>query len=311
MKKKLYLCLAAVIFLLWGCAPITNDESSSQQEPVEEILYEEEREFLTFDEAIERSTDVVVAEFVKERTQSGCKEQEFRIKKMLKGATTASTIYVYTTPAYVTLENTDITYTSGKNVYEAKSEYLLVLERHVSVYTDHDRYLLFGDIYMPMKQLEESKMYGQPLSDNATLSAITSSTDTLKYIETLAADSADSVPFYGSDYVRSDDFGEIAEGATHILRVKVNSLLSKGADGDRETYRCSVKECLKGSVADNNIFVVFFPEQAVEGEEYIVLVNRSGDETSLVFSLAAKQNSVIAADDAESVAAVSALSEQY
>jgi len=74
MKKKLCLCLATVIFLLWGCAPITNDESSSQQEPVEEILYEEEREFLTFDEAIERSTDVVVAEFVKDHTDNGYKD---------------------------------------------------------------------------------------------------------------------------------------------------------------------------------------------------------------------------------------------
>ena len=310
MKKKLCLCLATVIFLLWGCAPITNDEFSSQQEPVEEILYEEEREFLTFDEAVERSTDVVIATFIEERSYNGYKEQEFRIKKVLKGATTASTIYVYTTPAYVTLENTDITYTSGKNVYEAKAKYLLVLERHVSVYNEHDRYLPLGDIYMPIKQLEESKMYGQPLTDNSTLSAITSSTDTLKYIETLAADSAGSVPFYGKEYAESDDLDEIADCATHILHVKVNSLLAKGASGDRETYRCYVKESLKGSVAENNIFVVFFPGQVEEGKEYIVLVSRSGD-TSLVFTLAAKQNSVIAADDAESVSAVSALAEQY
>ena len=128
-------------------------DGNAMHEPVAQAVVE----FLTFEDALQRCTDIIRARFVGCHNYETYRELEFDVLEIAKGSTTVKTIYILEQFSTVSVLNTDMLYTSGIYEYEIGAEYLLVLERNVSIYQEHERYVQLSDIYIPLSNLSESQ----------------------------------------------------------------------------------------------------------------------------------------------------------
>ncbi len=285
--KRLLPALLCVLLCLSGCGrPAAEEPRAPSTQSYGSVIE------LTFEDALRACTDLIRAEYVERHDHNGSYELEFRVLEVLKGATEAQTIFVYGDNVRVGPANTD-----GSYPYEKGLEYLLVLERKVSVYQEHDVYLQLGDIYIPLDNYNASMMYHQALkahAEDADLPA--SETDFFSYVRQTAAEGKNEKPYLGTDYCRSEDLTEVLAESPFVLQVKVEELLIAGRQKDRETYWCSVQKRLRGETPDG-LWVVF-PYGAVEiGGEYLMLLNRSSDD-SLIYTMTSRVSMIPLTDTA-------------
>lgn len=265
-----------------------------------------EAEYLSFENVIVQCTDIIEATYVGRTENTAFSELEFTVNQVLKGGTTEDTIFVTEQMMYIELEGQDLTYLSGNYTYEVGQTYLLLLERNISIYYDHDRYMLLGDVYIPLSETAESLMYGEMLdlhSDSGA--AFHSANDVLSYVETYLASmpvlyQEDFVEYYGTEYVESQNPADIIACSGYVFDVEVGELLVEGVYAETETYYCTIRNILKGTLTseelDARIYVVFFESDNVSpGDTYILMLNRA-DTASLVYTLSS-ENSVVAVED--------------
>ncbi|MCI8625221.1 MAG: hypothetical protein HFI40_02920 [Lachnospiraceae bacterium] len=306
-KQKVLLCLLAGIFILNGCGRNNNDNIYLKKISSEHIMFFQSVEYLSVEDAIQQSTDIMVATYVQEHVYDTYVEQEFQVKQRIKGATEASTIYLYEIPSDVTIDESDISYISGSYLYKQGKDYMLVLERQVSVYYDHDRYLLLGEIYMPLSDMGSSMIYDTEISEHMDVDITEVETEPalLQYIEeVLDSEKSQAQEFVGIPYEESDKLSDIILASTHILQIEIGTPLPEG--DDRELYHCKIKKCWKGTVSSEDlageIIIPFWKGQAQTGKEYIVLLNQVGEASRLyVFS---SRNSLFAVEDIEVISAI-------
>ncbi len=102
-------------------------------------------------------------------------------------------------------------------------------------------------------------------------------------------------------YTTSTDINEIAQECEYILRVTPTESVVVSDWRGTETFTCSVEEKIKGEYEiPDSIDIPFFIGQVEIGDSYIVMVNRAGGASgdSIVFTLAAKDNTVLPSDSA-------------
>lgn len=308
MKNNKFTVLAMTILLFAAtvsCRMTENrdDGASAPAQPVVEASVE----YLDFEEAIRKCTDVIRAEFVTYHEYERYRELEFKVLDVMKGSTKENTIYVFEETANIGVNGTDISYVSGTYSYEEGHEYLLVLERSVSVYYDHDRYMQLCDIYIPLADVGNSLMYGRPLSEHLPEAEIMrANTDLTEYIRENIDKAEAGAEFYGTQYSKSDDLAEVVEESSFIMQVRVEELLIVGSYNDTETFRCTVTKRLRGDLSylseeelAEGVLVVFPSGEASVGEEYLLLLNKV-DDNSRIFSLSS-EISIVYLDDGTSV----------
>lgn len=298
------LCILCILFFFLAACNSQRDSMQNLREvPESEIRYEHETEYLSFEEAIEQCTDVIRATYVRTHQYEAYSELEFQVDEVLKGATTAETIYVFEVPKLVSLESTDVRYVSSSYIYEPGQSYLLVLERNVSIYYEHDRYNLLGDIYIPLANVSNSLMYNESLFSHAEALSITSTqaSNIDSYIgEVISASENVGIDYYGSSFTTSEQISDILAGSSCVYTVDVNNLMVEGELNNSETYLCTVTNVYKGELApeeiEEGILIVFFKDSVSAGEEYLVMLNRV-DENSRIYTLSS-YNSIFSLDNA-------------
>ena len=323
-KKPIKLLLAAlvlgIIVLLTQCSginkhivlPSVSDNSAtvdtlpSSFQPVRSMG---DRDIVSFETAADMCTDIIVATFINKQSYPTFGENssselfteyEFSVDKILKGETTTNSIYLFDANDWVFVEGINDSYQEGNIEYVAGEKYLLFLERHICVDYDHDQYLILGDLYMSLSSLSESTMYSQPISEHSSYDFQNTTTeDLLLYIEDIAAKS-NSRKYYGKKYSISQSIPEIIAESEQIFKVTVDFKFIEGVYIPIDTYFCTVNYIYKGDVLLNDpeygdladSIQIGFPKGSVkEGEEYIVLLNRVS-EGSTIYSRSSKEHSV-------------------
>lgn len=280
-KSLLIIFLTAVIICALVCAVIILanrglDSTFGEVGYIEDVLIE-----YSFDETASLSTNIIVAEFMGEKTfDSGRTELIFAPSAEYKGKLSTSN-EIYALP-YGNI------YTEGD--YEVGETYLLLLQRFSSVYSNYDTYcILYNDIIC----------FSDPDWEQQ-----------LNAVSYTVATTDDTSPTYSiHEYTLSDNVSEIIETADSIFTVYVDSVLSTSEVRDTTSYQCSVTGTFRGTPTNNgNIIVTFFNGTVEEGREYIVFLN-SISETSKVYTLAARTG-VFSMEDAES-AGLSGLMKEF
>lgn len=321
MKKFFtFFVFAMLVAALCGCNKTPPAAIRELTKPVS--AYSNRSSLLTFEEAVSAATDILVADFTAFHEADDYYELEFTVTKVLRGETTEKVIYVMTVPSEVHVEESpERSFVSGLYNYVPGHSYLLVLDRRVSVYYEHDRYTMVGDIFVPLDDDLGVYMYYQPIEDVVAAETGTQSVSARgltqdKVYDTVAALSkitSSTVPYYGTSPVQPDTVEELTACSDYVLRVSVGDLIADGTYQDTKTYECKILELLKGEFTaeetrewNQKIYVVFRTEDATPNGEYLLFLERA-DENSRVFCYTSVNSVHSASDPAEMQAVYDAL----
>ncbi len=195
--------------------------------------------------------------------------------------------------------------------YSVGEEYLLVMNRYISVYNEYDYYTLIGGIHIPKDALEESYMFGYgPLSETAeNKDCLNAGYDNfISYVKGLVKENPTGTEDNGTDYIRSEKLEDIVGETKTILKIKMGFHHVVGMDSDREFCYCTVVDVLKGTATKEEVQILFPAGIAVTDDEYLVMLY-SRIEDSGYYTMSSK-NSVYRWDDTEKVEKIIELIEQ-
>ena len=166
MKKRfsIILCLLLAL-LLTACAPTevpdTTTTENSDEIPTTNRISSIEYHG-TFEELIQRATDVVIGEYYETRQGFFSNEEilQFAVTKRFLGDERNKTVSVFLKNREYQIEGTDIVYNEYDLNFEKSKLYLLILNRHVNPLS-YDVYYLRGCIYLPMDDFSAFTLYNE------------------------------------------------------------------------------------------------------------------------------------------------------
>lgn len=165
MKKRfsIILCLLLAL-LLTACAPTevpdTTTTENSDEIPTSNRLpiafY-----YGTFEEMLHSATDVVIGRCNGTSETNQSEVVQFLVTKRFLGDERNKTVSFSLSEGPCQVEGTDIIYSPQDLNFKYNEEYLLVLRRYVSAFSDS--YVLMGDIYLPLYDFSAFTLYhGKP-----------------------------------------------------------------------------------------------------------------------------------------------------
>lgn len=226
--------------------------------------------YFSFEDAVSHATNIFEGEFLSERKRDLGIEYFFRVKKQIKGTVGEEEVCVFSPYGTVYIEDSDISY-EREQEYTLGETYLIIGERQVSVYYDYDKYLIYAKTRIPTANIENAKMYGDPLTMHAerTFADID---EMEEYITSVPSKYPDR-EFLGNDYIKSDDLELIARESDYLIQAEPIeleiSLEGKGWD----IYICRVTEIYKGDIEESEIEIAFFFGTVNVGEKYTVALS--------------------------------------
>ena len=174
---------------------------------------------------------------------------------------------------------------SGSFVYgfTKEGEYLLCLEKHISVYEPQSTFIFYDNVFS---------------SEDDQWSGILASA------EQIATETAGSVPpYYGHAFSVSTDINEIIDFATNVFVVKAENLLS-ASRYSTEVFYFTVTKTWKNTPVNNGQIYIRVPEGTVTlGKSYVVFL-ADAEETSAIYTVAAKTNCVFSLEEAAGIPAI-------
>jgi len=238
---------------------------------------------LDFEQALLISTDIVIANFVRQRSfGENLTEFEFNVTDRVLG-NAADRIFVYS-------ENTSNN--QDNLMFDRTTSYLLVLDRlhGATLKTHEDGFIFINNLIINLDNPTISTMNNDTLSNHSPRLDFDSTSLSENSIITFVRDiTANNPP--ARERIRSDSFSDIIINSPYIFIVEVNEprrLVSAQVTRDwmeTDIYFCTIAEVIKGDVDINlEISVVFFADTVRTGEQYIVAVERIS-EGSTTFEL--------------------------
>ena len=133
---KRWLCgLLLLVLLGTGCAA---QPYAARRTAVHDRVYQLDETYLSFEDSLSLSTDIVAAEFLGYDEQELYTELAFRVEEVLRGeAQPGETLFVFELPAVVELTD-DLRYTTGEDDYVPGARYLPAPELPARRYTTSD-----------------------------------------------------------------------------------------------------------------------------------------------------------------------------
>ncbi len=266
---------------------------------------------MTFEEIISAATHIVVAEFTGELEISpGGRYSflKFRPISSIKGSISDEYISVCCfNGTYQLIDGKEAGTSYQGNVYaegyKAGEQYLLVLEKHVMVFYDCDRYLPIGGLFIPKTStIDEARMYSGNLSEQTGIK--TEENNTFRYYaeelipELVKNDTSEKIDHKGLDFIKSDSLNDIIPQSDYIFRLTVLEKKRDHLDVNNSEYECRVDEQIKGFTDETFIEVHAFPDSLQVGEQYLMFLTLVGDEgRSRMFNISSKNGSVYLASD--------------
>ena len=325
MQRLSYFLIGAIaMMILTGCLDSTEPEHAYKKNIDSQSIncYENDEEgnpitieeletssynsivYMTFEEAVLRSNSGVIAEFISvAHITDDYVEFEFHVNDVIYGNVPEQTILLREAVGIAHIEEIEYSYSLGENVYTAGQKYILVMQRHDSLFYDYPIYVLSSNIIIPLDDIENSAMYGREIASFSSIDFIDASSiiQLIKDIRT-----SNTVDTFGDEdnarYTDSDAIAEIAYESDIVLEVLIESLFVEGHHNGN-TYISKIINVLKGGQINTNeddrVFVVLMKGSVEIGQSYIVILNRVG-EHSLVYTQSSMR-SVISPDDAYSI----------
>jgi len=248
--------------------------------------------YLTFEEAAQMSTDVVVAEFVGQRPFGQSQtEFEFIVHERIFG-NAADRIFVYT---HDNTRNTVMiaghSSMDSDRQFTTDTQYLLLLYKIADVYanTHEDGFVFLTDLILDLNDPSISTMYNEPLTLHSTgmnfNSRSLTSEEVVSYVSNLTRNNTPA-----RDFIRSDSLEDIIEGSPCVLIVEISEpwrMARYGVMGLNDIYYTTVVEVLKGDKQIGDLVrVFFFADTVFPGERHIVSIEQliEGDPFFYVFT---------------------------
>lgn len=304
LKKISVVFILGVMILNAGCSKQINTQESFN-------TVESEEEYVSFEKAIELSDCAVNAEYITYIDNGDYVEYEFKVNNVLYGDVPDSNIYLFSMKGTAHVEEIESTYDIGDNKYTVGDEYILVMEKNSSLFYDHDRYMLIGEMIIPVDNTNESVMYDQPIKTESK-AILNSSTNIVKYIQDIKKSDANTESSDELSYTKSNDMKTMISEADYVLELTVESLEVEGLVHNGNTYSCSSITVLKGDslVKDEagKILVTLLKDSVEIGNKYIVMVNKV-DENSTIYTQVAEK-SVIPVGDVAATGEVTSIIEE-
>lgn len=265
--------LASLLLAAAGCSSNTAQSSGKhgQDPPVQT-----DNTTLEDTEIVVRSTHIIEAEYVG-RDPEG--EEFFRPLRVIKGDAG---------------EKNELWVTAVSEPCEKGETYLLFLEKNISVYYEHDKYVSLGD-HMISQQSDSWGAYQQLIRDCLR-----------------DGDGSADVSYYGVPYIDSSDVAAVAEFSSNIFVVEVENVYGQSSGNPTAVYSCSVVKTIRNTpvtIDSSHILITLFNGTVSIGEQYVVLLGDAAD-TAPVYTLSSKGASLYAIRDAEAIPVLNELLSQ-
>lgn len=292
MKKIVRYIFATVTLICILCSCSTN--SQNYRDDLEIVT--EDRKYVSFEEAVKIATNIFVAEFTEEIKDGNSYEFKFKVEKQLKGDTKEETIFVRAINSDVIIDGRDISFNNIPQ-YTVGEKYLLVLERHISVYYEHDMYAYFADVIIPLGDMANSQMYRQDIRKHSQQDVFDNSVNLENYVlELLKSEDNKTNEYYGYKYTTSDSVDEYVKLANYVITFTPMELFSSSDTNGTEIYDCTVKAVHKGELSVETVRIKFFKDTVEIGKDYTAALYANGEERIFVltsqYSLATTENEV-------------------
>lgn len=280
-RKRLSLLFAILLIcttILSACSVSVSDDTLPEAtiQKVTPIVHKDIM-YLSFEDAIKSCTNIIVGKYLG-KAEDSCNGKKFEAVKQLKGSIDDAQICLHHTPSSISVVGTNISYISDPQ-YVVGDTYLLVLSRTVLVYQDHDSYQTIADIYIPLSDLTNAKMYSnEPFREHSALSIEneTSRANLYSHItKQLSASDNSTVEFYGLDYIRSTNIVDVVIGSEHIMKVSIDQQTVANPLIDTITYRCTILSQYKGNVTTSFVDIMFNKGSVELGNKYIIATTKT------------------------------------
>ena len=255
--------------------------------------------YLTFEDAAQMATDVVVAEFVEKRPFGRhATEFEFIVHERIFG-NAADTIFVYTMNALrLSVAETGHSYMDDERQFTTGTQYLLLLEKIADLYTSFhdDGFVFLTDIMLDINNPSTGTMYNEPLSQHSTglnfNSRNLSYATIISYVSTLTQNNTPA-----RDFIKSDKLEDIIEGSPYVLIVDITTPRRMASEGVRsdlrstDIYYTTVVEVLKGDMQVGDLVrMIFFADTVFLGERHIVSITPRNPDTLYFYGFTSRNS---------------------
>ncbi|MBE6552524.1 MAG: hypothetical protein E7665_10405 [Ruminococcaceae bacterium] len=285
MRKKyisMILILILTVACISGCSTENNSlnqENSNFTETQTQIVY------MTFEECLAAATHVVSATYKGEYETHGIyKDLVFAVNEQYKGTDIPNEFHLRVCNQTVSVTGTGISYATSANDYKIDETYLLVLEKHISVYYPYDVYLALGNIKITE---DDAVMYeGSSVKTYSEKLDTTSSYDVTDYIKNNIKDTAPPAA-QGTEFIRDSSLENVIDKTSVIAVVTPTELIGGSANNNTSRCLCTVNEVIKGTLNKNSIKIIFEAGTVELNCEYVVMLEQLG-----TFYILSSRNSV-------------------
>ncbi len=165
--------------------------------------------------------------------------------------------------------------------FKENKTYLLFLEKHISVYYEHDKFVPLSEMVLASNDAKRDGYYEQ--------------------VEAMIKNDSSSVAMHGLSFTESDNLDEVLEASDNIFVVKIESVIAESTFTPTTVYSCRVQQLVRdASDVPQDIWVPLFNDTVKVGGEYLLLLSAAND-TKPVYSLSSRLHSVYAVSDAEAI----------
>ena len=171
--------------------------------------------------------------------------------------------------------------------YSQGELYMLCVRKQIAVFYEHNWYCLMSEWTVSEKDSDWEKI-------QETAQEISKNTE-------------NRVGYFGTPFTTSKDVKEIADFATAIFVVRIDSVMAESNIQSTTVYYCTVTKTVRNTPNNGGEISITFPNSMVQvGEEYLVLLMELS-ESSKVYALAARENAVFSLDDVAENAVIAEL----
>lgn len=272
-------CLVFVVGVIAGVYVLREDESAKKLPDDTDQIFtcvhsdsfhmgtQAQERMLSYEECLSAATHVVSATYKGEYEIHGIyKDLVFTVTDRYKGTDISDEFHLRVDNDKNSVAEDRIGYSTTANGYKVGENYLLVLEKHVSVYNPYDLYLALGN---------------REKANDATVAYVKN------YVK-------DSVPptAQGFEFIRNSNLEYVIDNTSIIAVVTPTEYIGGSENNDTSRYLCTVNEVLKGSIKDTDINVIFVTGSVEPDGEYVVMMEEMGP-----YYILSSKNSVHDADD--------------
>lgn len=315
MKKISIIILCVAISCAWilsGCNNTNGKPHSYNSENGGSSVYNGENEeydsentgissqvkYMSFEDTLATATDIMVATYTGRVERHGIYyDLEFIPVEQIKGSEVDGNIRVRICEQSVSVVGMNIEYVESPSRYVKGSNYVLVLEKHISVYNPYDLFIPLNNILI--ENGGNSTMYDDSFVGDFSASRIDgkSSTEVLEYIEDFQLKGKDISQVNGYDFIRSTNLTDVVSSSSVVVEVVPLELIGASKNNDTERFVCNITNSLKGDILKENIKIIFAADTVNIGSKYIVMLERLSNSEYYILSSKA---SLYASDGATS-----------